>query len=96
MKPDSERKPRNERILVTTRDEVSSINVGFDPVTGKIHFDKPVINSHSEVAYDRKKGDKIISKIPIPSDELRFDPNAAIENSFDMILLRLFTVKPSR
>ena len=85
MKPDSKRKPRNEQILVTTRGEVSSINVGFDPVTGKIHFDEPVINSHSEVAYERKKGDKIISKIPIPSDELRFDANAAIENSFDIV-----------
>src|SRR5262245_18900101 len=85
MKPDTERKPRNERILVTTQDEVSSINVRFDPVTGKFHFDKPVINSHSEVAYDRKKGEKIVSKVPVPSDELRIDPNAAIENCFDIV-----------
>jgi hypothetical protein len=85
MKPDSERKPRNERILVTTRDKVSSINVGFDRTKGKIYFDEPVINSHSEVAYDRKKGEKIISKIPIPGDELRINPDAAIENSFDIV-----------
>jgi hypothetical protein len=85
MKNESERKPRNERILVTTQDEVSSINIGFDPVTGKIHFDQPVINSHSEVAYDRTKGEKIVSKIPLPPDELRIDPHAAIESAFDLV-----------
>jgi hypothetical protein len=85
MKNDSERKPRNERILVTTQDQVSSINVGFDPVTGKIHFDKAVINSHSEVTYDRTKGEKIVSKIPLPPNELRIDPNAAMESTFDIV-----------
>jgi hypothetical protein len=84
MKNESKRKTRNERILVTTRDEVSSINIGFDPVTGKIHFGQAVINGHSEAAYDRTKGEKIISKIPLPPDELRIDPNAAIESSFDI------------
>jgi hypothetical protein len=85
MKNESKKKPRNERLLVTTRDEVSSINIGFDPVTGKIRFDPAVINGHSEVAYDRTKGEKIISKIPLPPDELRIDPNAAIESSFDIV-----------
>ena len=85
MKNESERKPRNERILVTTQDEVSSINIGFDPVTGKIHFDQAVINSHSEVAYDRTKGEKIVSKIPLPPDELRIDPNAAMESAFYIV-----------
>lgn len=85
MKNKSQRKPRNERILVTTQDEVSSINIGVDPVTGKIQFDQAVINSHAEVAYDRTKGEKILSKIPLPPDELRVDSNAAIESAFDLV-----------
>jgi hypothetical protein len=94
MKKESERKPRNERILVTTRDEVSSIKIGFDPATGQILFDQPVINSHSEVAYDRAKGEKIISKIPLSPDKLRIDPNAAVESSFDIVFAVDTNTKP--
>src|SRR5688500_18042810 len=78
-------KPRSERVLVTTKDVVDSISISVDHETGKIRFDKPVINSYSETAYDREKGEKIISKVPLSPEGLSADPDAAIAANFDAV-----------
>ena len=78
MSKHEKRKPRNQRVGGTTRDEVDSATILVNRRTGKIYFETPVVNTYSEVACDRAKGEKILSRISVPPEDLEADPNAAM------------------
>jgi hypothetical protein len=78
-------KPRNERVGGTTRDEVDSATILINRKTGKISFATPMVNTYCEVATDRRKGDKILSRIPTAPEDLERNPNTAMSASFDAV-----------
>lgn len=83
----SNRKPRSEYIYATTRDEVSEILLSFDPLTGAIEFDTPVIGSYAQVTYEREfpKGPKVINKVPLNPTALRFASDQSIFEDYDLL-----------
>jgi hypothetical protein len=85
MSKHEKRKPRNQRVGGTTRDEVDSATILVNRRTGKIYFETPVVNTYSEVACDRAKGEKILSRISVPLEDLEADPNAAMFANFDLV-----------
>ncbi len=84
----SNRKPRSEYIYATTRDEVSEISLSFDPVTGKLDFETPVINSYAQTTYEResKKEPKVLNKIPLNITALHFSSDQSIFEDYDLLL----------
>ena len=77
-------KPRSEQIYSTTKGKVTEISWSFNPQTGDIDFDTEMINIYSETTFNRPKGRKVVSRVPIPG-EAQFNINDAIEKNFDVI-----------
>lgn len=76
------RKKRNEYIYGTTAGNISELTFTIDQLTGAISFGHPMVNTYSEVSYDRPKGPKVLSRVPQPGRKLTFDGNKAFEKNF--------------
>ncbi|MGC3975386.1 MAG: SEC-C metal-binding domain-containing protein [Nitrospira sp.] len=82
------RKPRSEYVYATTKDNnVAELFLSFDPMTGAIELDLPIINTYAQNAYEKhgSKGQKIINKVPLRSDSLQFYSDQSILESFDLL-----------
>ncbi|WP_430473307.1 hypothetical protein ACQ0MK_15100 [Thalassospira lucentensis] len=79
------RKPRNEYIGGTTATEVSSIEVVYDPKTDSLRFGGDMVNTYSEVSYEREKNDKILSWIPQPNNDFQQNQDRALTENYDFL-----------
>lgn len=85
MPKKSNRKPRKEYIYGTTASEVSSIGIVYDPETDSLQFRDEMINTYSEVSYQRQKNEKVLSRIPQENVELHQNQDKALEKNFDFL-----------
>jgi hypothetical protein len=80
------RKKRIEAIYGTTASaETTEIIVNYDHSTGQVSFGADMTNVYSEVAYDRPKGPKVLSRIPQAEKKLSFAGGDALKENFDFI-----------
>lgn len=79
------RKKRIEYIYGTTKKEVDSINLSIDKDSGEIFFESEMINTYSELSYDRTKKPKIISRIPQRPGRISFESDTALRENFDAL-----------
>jgi len=85
MAKKSTRKPRKDYICGTTASEVSNIEIVYDSETDSLRFGNDMINTYSEVSYERKKNEKILSRIPQENGGLHYNQEWALENNYDFI-----------
>ncbi|CAN7403812.1 hypothetical protein [Rhizobium sp. LjRoot254] len=85
MKKRPSRKTRNEHIYATTVGAESELSISINSQTGEIKFNKAMQNVYSEITYDRKKGPKILSRIPQSFGGAAFDPSDAIAKHYDFL-----------
>jgi len=76
------KKPRQEWVYARTVGEVSQIALQYDPRTGDVVFVTPVEGMYSEVAYERAKGDKVLTRTPLPGPVLHVRPDDALFNNY--------------
>jgi hypothetical protein len=81
----SPRKKRTEHIYGTTPAGISELGISIDVHTGEIQFSQPMVNTYSQVSYERAKGPKVVSRIPQSSAGLNFDSSAALFGNFDFL-----------
>jgi hypothetical protein len=79
----NKRKIREEKIYSTTNGKVTEISLSINQ-KGNIEFDTKMINIYSETTYDRLKGEKVLSRVPL-EEIAQFEINTAIDNNFDII-----------
>lgn len=79
------RKKRIEHLYGTTAGDVSKIVVTIDERTGEIQFGSVMVNTYSEVSYERPKGPKVVSRIPQADPALSFDGSAALFKNYDFL-----------
>lgn len=84
-KKHQKRKKRTEYIYGTTVGEVNELIVTVDEHTGEIQFGGAMMNTYSEISYERPKGPKIISRIPQADRSLSFDTSAALTKNYDFL-----------
>ena len=77
-------KPRLQSIYSTTKRGVTEISLSFDPQSGAVDFDAVMTNIYSEATFDRSKGKKVVSRVPI-LDRAYFEINDALEKNFDIV-----------
>jgi hypothetical protein len=77
-------KPRLQRIYSTTKKGITEISLSFDPQNGAILFDTEMTNIYSETTFDRPKGQKVVSRVPILGGA-HFKIDDAIEKNFDIV-----------
>lgn len=79
------KKPRKDYVYARTVGKVSELEVIYNTQDGSINFGGEVENVYSAVTYDRKKGEKILSRIPQGNEGLFFDQPEALEKNFDIL-----------
>lgn len=81
------KKSRSEYVYATTREEVSEISLSFDPLTGAVEFNTPVIDTYAQTTYEREspKGPKVINKVPLNSKALHFASDPSIFEDYDLL-----------
>ena len=79
------RKKRIEHIYGTTAGDVTEITMTVDERTGEIQFGGEMVNTYSEVSYERPKGPKIISRIPQAPSSLTFHNSTALFKNYDFL-----------
>lgn len=79
----AKKKQRQEWTYVRTVGEVSEISLQVDQSTGDVTFVTPVEDMYSEVSYERTKGPKVLTKIPLPGPILQTKPDEAFTKNFD-------------
>lgn len=79
------RKKRIEHLYGTTASDVSEMVITIDERTGEIQFGGAMVNTYSEVSYERQKGPKIVSRIPQADPALSFDSSAALFKNYDFL-----------
>jgi hypothetical protein len=85
MEEEKGKKPRSTSVYATTAGKVESITVSIDRRNGDVIFHDKVINTYNEVTYERAKGPKILSRIPIATANLQFDVDRSIWENFDIV-----------
>lgn len=77
------RKRRTEALYATTKGVVGELVVTIDQRTGEISFGNAMTNSYSEVSYERKKGPKVISRVPQSHTGMTFRQQDALKKNFE-------------
>lgn len=85
MAKKSPRKKRIEHIYGTTAGEVSEIVMTVDERTGEIQFGGAMVNTYSEVSYERPKAPKVVSRIPQAASSLTFHSSTALFKNYDFL-----------
>lgn len=80
------KKPRMEAIIGTTAGEVTEVSVSYNPGTGEFSFGSEMTNVRHEVSYERKKGDKILTKTQLSGGRLHIDANNALLKNFTSLI----------
>ncbi|UOK72525.1 hypothetical protein [Ancylobacter polymorphus] len=80
-----QRRTRIEHLYGTTAGDVKEIGVTFDERTGEIQFANAMVDTYSEVSYERPKGPKVISRIPQASTTLTFHNSIALSSNYDFL-----------
>jgi hypothetical protein len=79
------RKKRIEHLYGTTAGDVTEIVVTVDQRTGEIQFGGAMVNTYSEVSYERPKGPKVVSRIPQAAPALTFHNSTALFKNYDFL-----------
>lgn len=81
----TEKKPRYEWTYATYTQEVNRIEFTYSLQSDTFSFSMPVENTHHEVSYERKKGQKVLNRTPLQGTDLKLDADHALED-FDLIV----------
>jgi len=81
----NEKKPRTEYLYGVTKDVVTKLEFTVDTRTGEISLGLDVINTYSEMSYDRPKGPKVLSRVPQPPGFLTFSTDDALARNYDFL-----------
>jgi len=81
----NEKKPRTEHLYGVTNGVVSRLELTVDTGTGEVSLGPTVMNTYSEVSYERAKGPKVLSRVPQPTEFLTFSTDAAMAKNYDFI-----------
>lgn len=79
------RKKRTEHLYGMTAGDVSEIVMTVDERTGEIKFGGAMVNTYSEVSYERPKGPKVVSRIPQAAPALTFHSSTALFKNYDFL-----------
>jgi hypothetical protein len=81
-------KERDTFIQATTAREVDHISLEFRLAGDQISFTfgQPMIHAYHQTQYARAKGPKVLSRIPLGSAALDYDPNTALRNNYDLLV----------
>ena len=85
MAKGDKRKPRKNFIYGTTAGKVTEIEVTYDLTSDGVRFGGDMVNIYSEVTYDRRKSEKVLSRIPQSMDELSHSQDQALEKNYDVL-----------
>lgn len=85
MAKKDKKKKRNEHIYGTTAGNITELVITTNSLTGEITFGSEMINVYSEVSYDRKKGPKVLSRIPQTDANISFEADDALSKNFDYL-----------
>ena len=85
MTKHNKHKPRTEHIYATTVDVVDNISLSFDPKTFSVRFETDVKDTYSEISYSRKKGPKVISRIPQDDADIQFGQDRTINENYKIV-----------
>lgn len=67
--------PRQEYVYGTTKGQVDEIGITINPETGEIEFLTEMIDTYTQVSYDRPRGEKILTRVPSRGRRQIFDAN---------------------
>src|SRR6202035_3692990 len=81
----SGRKKRSGAVYGTTAENVSSIVVTYDHITGGMSFGGAMTNVYSEITYERPKGPKVLSRIPQKHRDIRFGSGGALVRNYQFV-----------
>lgn len=79
------KKKREEYIYATTTGDISELIVTTNSLTGEISFGSDMTNIFSERSYERAKGPKVLSRIPLAQDHITFDTDEVLKRKYDYI-----------
>jgi hypothetical protein len=79
------KKPRQEYVYGTTANKVSSIEVIYDPATDSFRFGGEMENTYSQITYSRKKGEKVLSRLPQSNNGIFHNQHLALEKNYDFL-----------
>lgn len=79
------RKKRIEHLYGTTAGDVAEFIVRVDERNGEIQFGGAMVNTYSEVSYERPKGPKVVSRIPQATSALTFHSSTALFKNYDFL-----------
>lgn len=83
----SQKKKRTERIYGTTTGIVDHLSFTINE-RGEMTFGNDMTNVYSEVSYERenrKKGEKVVYRIPQKNYDMSFDGHAALQKNYDFL-----------
>lgn len=84
---EDKRKQRSKFIYgATTSIECKSIEITYDPSKEQFSFGNGVADFYSEISYERIKGPKILSRVPMADDQLHWRENEALKQNYEFIV----------
>ncbi len=86
MKNRNEAKVRSTAIIGHTRNRVDSIQIEYDSESDTFNFGDDLSDVHVEESYERRKGKKVVSRVPQPSTSATFKHAKSISNNFDILI----------
>ena len=84
-KKSKSKKPRTEWVYARTKGKVNEIGLSYDPQSDTIRFETPMERTYQEVTYERKKGLKILNRVPLEGNDLKFSTNKAMTDYDDIL-----------
>jgi hypothetical protein len=81
-------KERDTFIQATTAREVDHISLEFRLDSDQVSFEfgQPMVRAYHQTQYARVKGPKVLSKVPLQSKNLDYDPNTALQRNYDLVV----------
>lgn len=83
---DQQRKSRDEHVIATTADVVSSTCISYDLIMDTLRFETPVKNTYFQSSYERGKGPKVLNRIALSSDDIDFNTATALLRNYDVLV----------
>ncbi|MBN9083844.1 MAG: hypothetical protein BGP04_16540 [Rhizobiales bacterium 62-17] len=84
---EEKRKQRAKFIYgTTTSAEIKSIEVMCDPSKEQFSFGNGVTDFYSEMSYERVKGPKILSRVPMANDQLHWREHEALRQNYEFVV----------
>lgn len=78
------KKPRTEWIYARTKGKVNKIGLSYEPQSDTIKFETPMERTYHEVTYERKKGLKVLNRVPLEGNDLKLSSNRAMTDYDDI------------